>query len=88
MTADSVDVTVWLTSLGYLTGTREERDARIAESWDAVAAYVKRSTNEQLRRDNPGIGDEGIARWRRQADHPPQRKLASDYFYAHTEATS
>jgi len=49
----------------------------------------RRSTDEEeeLRRDNPGIGDEGIARWRDLAANPPQRKMASDFWYAHVAVT-
>jgi len=86
MTA-GVNVTEALTARGYLTGTRQERDAIIAAGWDSVAARVGRSTDEELRRDNPGIGTEGIARWRDLAANPPAVKRASDFWYAHTVAT-
>ena len=86
MTA-GVNVTEALTARGYLTGTRQERDAIIAAGWDSVAARVRRSTDEELRADCPGIGDEGIARWRWLAANPPAVKRASDFWYAHTVAT-
>ena len=88
MTAGGVNVTEALTVRGLLTGTPEQADAIIAKGWDSVAAKVRRSTDEQIRADCPGIGDEGIARWRRLAANPPQQKRASDFWYAHTEATS
>ena len=82
-----VNVTEALTARGYLTGTRQERDAIIARGWDSVAARVRRSTDEELRRDNPGIGTEGIARWRWLAANPPAVKRASDFWYAHVAVT-
>ena len=84
---EGVNVTEALTARGYLTGTRQERDAIIAAGWDSVAARVGRSTDEELRRDNPGIGTEGIARFRWLAANPPAVKRASDFWYAHTVAT-
>jgi hypothetical protein len=74
-------VTEWLTARGYLTGTREERAARIAADWDAMAAHINRSSDEQLRVRNPGIRDEDIARWREQAADPHPVKRAGDFWY-------
>jgi hypothetical protein len=81
MSAGSVNVAEFLASQGLLTGTREERDAAIAEGWDSMSAYIKRSSDEKLRADNPGIGDEDIARWRQQAADPNPVKRAGDFWY-------
>ena len=87
MSGAGINVTEALTARGLLPGNREQVDAIIAKGWDSVAARVRRSTDEELRRDNPGIGDEGIARWRWLAANPPAVKRASDFWYAHTVAT-
>jgi hypothetical protein len=86
MTAGGVNVSEWLAA-NMPPMPREQVDAIIAKGWDSVAARVGRSTDEELRRDNPGIGDEGIARWRWLAANPPAVKRASDFWYAHTVAT-
>lgn len=82
MSAGSVDVTEFLTSQGLLTGTPKERDARIAEGWDSMAVYIKASSDEKLRADNPGIRDEDIARWREQVADPCPVKRAGDFWYS------
>lgn len=81
MTAGSVNVTEWLASQGLLTGTREERDARIVKGWDSMAAYIRASSDEKLRTGNPGIRDEDIARWREQVTDPHPVKRAGDFWY-------
>ena len=87
MSGAGVNVTEALTARGLLPGNREQVDAIVAKGWDSVAARVRRSTDEELRADCPGIGDEGIARWRWLAANPPAVKRASDFWYAHVAVT-
>jgi hypothetical protein len=64
--------------------TQDEIDA----NWDAIAAKVKRSTDEQLRNNPGGMSDVDIARWRRLADHPVLPKRVSDWWYTSVEVTA
>jgi hypothetical protein len=80
----SVNVTEFLASRGLLPVTDEERAAAaaaVAAGWDSMAAYIKRSSDEQIRARHPGIGDEDIARWRRQAADLAPLKRAGDFWY-------
>ena len=82
MSDGSVNVAEWLAE-NMPPMPREQADRLCAASWDAMTAYVKASSDEKLRADNPGIGDEDIARWRRNAEGPnPWRTQPG------TEATS
>ena len=73
------DVSEVLAELGmdYPRMTQDEIDAH----WDRMAAYVRRSTDEELLAAHEGMDAEAVACWRHLAANPPQQKSVIDFRY-------